>query len=174
MSKRVIASCQCRCGVFLFLTVVSLFAAQSGVAAAATDDVHFEDPAAIGTLMSQAEAGDAKAQCELGVAYLNGQNTAQDFRKGLAWLTRSSDAGFGFARFVLADVYSRGYAGVPVDDEKAYFYASLAAASSTLAEKYRERAIKLRDLSAKQLTPSQLASLQAKTALAPLDAASGF
>ena len=173
MSKRVIAFRQCRCGIFFFLAAFFLLAVQS-VAAGEVDDVHFEDAAAIGSLMSKAESGDAKAQCELGVAYLNGQNTAQDFRKGLAWLTRSSDAGFAFARFVLADVYSRGYAGVPVDDEKAYFYASLAAASSSLAEKYRERAVKLRDLSAKQLTAAQLTSLQAKTALAPLDAASGF
>lgn len=172
MSKRAVAFCQCRFGVFLLLAVVFLFAARP-VSAAATDDVHFEDTAAMEALMFQAESGDAKAQCELGVAYLNGQNTAQDFRKGLAWLERASDAGFGYARFVLADVYSRGYAGVPVNDELAYYYASLAAASSTLVDKYRERAVKLRDLSAKQLTSSQLTNLQAKAALAPLDAAVG-
>ena len=121
-----------------------------------------------------AEAGDAEAQCHIGVAYLNGSNVAQDFAKGLAWLVRSSDAGFPYARFVLADVYSRGYAGVPLNDEKAYYYADLAAASSTLSEKFRDRAIKIRDACAKRLTPAQLARVQAMAALAPLRSASGF
>jgi TPR repeat protein len=117
-----------------------------------------------------AEAGDAEAQCNIGVAYLNGNKAAQDFAKGLAWLSRSSDAGFGYARYVLADVYSRGYAGVPASDEKAYYYATLAAASSSLSEKYRDKAAKIRDASAKRLTPAQITRVQASTALAPLDA----
>jgi len=133
-----------------------------------------EAPASFEAVLVQAETGDAKAQCEVGVAYLNGGTVAQDFRKGLDWLMRSSDLGFGYARYVLADVYNRGYAGVPVSDESAYFYASLAAASSSLPEKYRERAVKLRNASAKRLTAAQVAGLQAKAALAPLDAAGGF
>lgn len=122
------------------------------------------------SLMTRAQAGDAKAQCDVGVAYLNGTKVAQDFRKALFWLSKASDGGFGYARFVLADAYSRGYAGVPVDDEKTYYYASLAAAASALPEKYRDRAIKLRDMSAKRLTTAQVSGLQAKAALAPLDA----
>lgn len=121
--------------------------------------------------LAKARIGDAKAQCEVGVAYLNGDQVAQDFRQGLAWLMQSSDRGFGYARYVLADVYSRGYAGVPVSDADAYYYASLAAASSSLSEKYRQRAVKLRNACAKRLTPVQTAAIQARTALAPLDAA---
>lgn len=121
--------------------------------------------------MPLAEAGDPEAQCQVGVAYLNGNQVAQDFQRGMAWLIRSSDAGYGYARFVLADVYSRGYAGVPVNDEKAYYYASLAVASSTLLEKYRDRAVKIRDASAKHLTAAQVSRLQAMAVQAPRDAA---
>ncbi len=133
-----------------------------------------EQAASFAAVMHRAEAGDTKAQCDVGVAYLNGVKAPQDFRKGLAWLSRSSESGFGYARLVLADVYSRGYAGVPVDDEKAYYYAALAAASSALPDKYRDRAVKLREASAKRLSPAQVAGLQAKAALAPLDAAIGY
>ncbi len=132
-----------------------------------------EAPETFDTRFAKAQAGDARAQCEIGVAYINGTAVPQDFRLGLDWLHRSSDAGFGYARFVLADLYSRGYGGVSVDDAQAYYFASLAAASSSLAERYRERAVKLRNASAKRLSSAQLTSLQAKAALAPLDAAFG-
>jgi TPR repeat protein len=131
-------------------------------------------PETFAAILSRAEAGDVKSQCDVGIAYLNGSKVSQDFQKGLAWLYRASDGGFGYARLVLADAYSRGYAGVPVDDEKTYYFASLAAASSALPEKYRERAVKLRDASAKRLTSSKVAGLQAKAALAPLDAAVSY
>ncbi len=131
-------------------------------------------PATFAAWLERAGQGDLEAQCNVGVFYLNGQKVPQDFAQGLAWLTQASDHGHGYARYVLADVYSRGYAGVPVDDAKAYYFASLAAASSSLPEKYRERAVKLRDATARLLTPAQVAGIQAKAALAPLDAASGF
>jgi len=123
--------------------------------------------------MERAENGDPKAQCDIGIAYLNGRHVAQDYRLGLHWLTKSSDAGFAYARFVLADVYNRGYAGVPVNEELAYYYASLAAASSTLPDRVRDRAVKLRDTAAKRLSAAQITGMQAKAALAPLDAAVG-
>jgi len=131
-------------------------------------------PEPFDALMARAEGGDAKAQCDVGVALLNGDKAAQDFRKALLWLSRASDQGFGYARFVLADVYSRGYAGVSVDDAKVYYYATLAAAAPALPQKYRERAIKLRDTSAKRLSAAQIAGIQARTAQAPVDTAVGY
>jgi TPR repeat protein len=121
-----------------------------------------------------ARNGDPKAQCDIGIAYLNGRHVAQDYRAGLNWLTQSSARHFAYARYVLADVYNRGFAGVPVNDELAYYYASLAAASSTLPDKIRDRAAKLRDASAKRLSPAQIMALQAKAAKALLDAAAGY
>ncbi|KHK04267.1 SEL1-like repeat protein [Desulfovibrio sp. TomC] len=123
--------------------------------------------------LALAANGDPIAQCDVGIAYLNGRHVAQDYRLGLNWLTKSSDAGFAYARFVLADVYNRGFAGVPVNDELAYYYATLAAASSSLPDKVRDRAVKLRDASVKRLTTAQITGLQAKAAMAPLDAAVG-
>jgi len=115
-----------------------------------------------------AQDGNPEAECQVGVAYLNGTGISQDFSRGLYWLKKSSDDGFPYARFVLADVYSRGYAGVPVNQELAYYYATLAAASSSLPEKFRDRAVKIRDASAKLLTTAQVARVQSMAAMAPL------
>jgi TPR repeat protein len=133
----------------------------------------FAAPETFETALAKAQAGDAKAQCALGVAYINGTSVPQNFGQGLHWLHRSSEAGYGYARYVLADLYSRGYGGVPVSDAQAYYFASLAAASSSLPEKFREKAVKLRNASARRLSPAELTGLQAKAALAPLDAAAG-
>lgn len=149
--------------------VLCLLAATTVLAGQKVEEVKVR-PTTFAEWLPLAEQGDPEAQCSLGVAYLNGNSVAQDFTKGLAWLVRSSDAGFGYARYVLADVYSRGYAGVPVSDEKAFYYAILAAASSSLSEKYREKAVKIRDACGKRLTPAQVTRVQASTALAPLDA----
>jgi len=119
--------------------------------------------------LPMAQEGNPEAQCQIGVAYLNGTGVSQDFTRGLYWLVKSADAGYAYARFVLADVFNRGYAGQPVNYEKVYYYASLAAASSALPEKYRDRAVKLRDSSAKQLRPAQVTRIQTMTALAPLN-----
>jgi uncharacterized protein len=148
----------------VFLTVVGVSVPQTAAARAMT----FAD------WLPLAEAGNAEAQCQVGVAYVNGTGVSQDFVRGLAWLDKSSDAGFPYARYVLADVHSRGYAGVPVNYEKAYYYASLAAASTALPEKYRERAIKLRESCAKRLSPVQVTRIQAMTALAPLNTFGGY
>ncbi|HCR12965.1 hypothetical protein [Solidesulfovibrio sp.] len=133
----------------------------------------FAAPETFDAVLAKAQAGDAKAQCALGVAYINGTRAPQNFGQGLHWLHRSSEAGYGYARYVLADLYSRGYGGVPVSDAQAYYFASLAAASSSLPEKFREKAVKLRNASARRLSPAELTGLQAKAALAPLDAAAG-
>lgn len=175
MGKRLPLACLCAVCCLALLALATGPAAASDktpAEASQADQAAIDAPETFDVQLSKAQAGDARAQCEIGVAYVNGSSVPQDFGQGLDWLTRSSDAGFGYARFVLADLYNRGY-GVPVDDAKAYYFASLAAASSSLADKYRERAVKLRNASAKRLTTAQLTSLQAKAALAPLDAVAG-
>ncbi|MHC1789156.1 sel1 repeat family protein [Solidesulfovibrio sp.] len=156
----------------LTLALAGLTTAATAVRAQDSPFEQADDP--LPGRLALAENGDPKAQCDVGIAYLNGRHVAQDYRRGLNWLTKSSDAGFAYARFVLADVYSRGYAGVPFNDELAYYYASLAAASSTLTDKIRNQAAKMRDASAKRLSSAQLTGLQARAALAPLDAVVGY
>ncbi|WP_075352851.1 SEL1-like repeat protein [Desulfovibrio sp. DV] len=166
-----------RPGAVAFLAIVLALAALAGPGAAIAgqpQEFPLEQAAdPVPGQMALAENGDPKAQCDVGIAYLNGRHVAQDYRLGLHWLTKSSDSGFAYARFVLADVYNRGFAGVPVNVELAYYYASLAAASSTLPDKIRDRAAKLRDAGAKRLSTAQITGLQAKAAMAPLDAAVG-
>lgn len=162
-----VTHCLSACAVVLLLAAWWPAAVPAQNTPQTPEETTLDAPTFAGTL-AKARAGDPEAQCEAGVAYLNGDRVAQDFHQGLSWLTQASDAGFGYARYVLADVYSRGIAGVQVDDENTYYYASLAAASSTLSDKYRERAVKLREASAKRLSVAQLANLQAKAALAPL------
>ena len=152
------------------LLVVCLLVATTGLAGQRVTEEK-PRPGTVAEWLPLAEGGDPEAECNLGVAYLNGNNVAQDFTTGLSWLVRAADQGFGYAHYVLADVYSRGYAGVPISDEKAYYYAVLAAASSNLAKKYQEKALKIRDASAKKLTPVQVRRLQATAAQAPVDAA---
>ncbi|MFU2209513.1 hypothetical protein [Solidesulfovibrio sp. C21] len=158
------------CAAALLLAVVCCpVAASARNTAEAPQAAEVDARPTFADMLAKARTGDPRAQCEVGVAYLNGDRVAQDFRQGLAWLTQASDAGFGYARYVLADVYSRGYAGVPASDANAYYYATLAAASSSLGEKYKDRAIKLRDASAERLSTAQVTGLQAKAALAPLN-----
>lgn len=166
---------QCLAGLLAPVLLVVVMVAMP-VRAETTTPVDADNAATLETFdtrLAKARSGDAQAQCEIGIAYINGTTVPQDFRQGLDWLHRSAESGFGYARYVLADLYSRGYGGVPVSDESAYYFASLAAASSSLSDKYRERAVKLRNATAKRLSPAQLTGLQAKAALAPLDAAVG-
>lgn len=178
MSMRSPGRSQRRRGVALLLVLLlaltGLTVATASSVARAQDAVLQESADPFPGLLTQAGNGDPRAQCEVGIAYLNGRRVAQDYKLGLHWLSKSSDAGFAYARFVLADVYNRGFAGVPVNDELAYYYASLAAASSSLDAPVRNRAGKLRDASAKRLSTAQLTALQARAAMAPLDAAVGY
>jgi len=70
-------------------------------------------------IRQKAEAGDAKAQCHLAEAYLEGKGIARDPVQGLAWLRKSVDQGFFGAEFALAYMYLNGAAKLPKDPHKA-------------------------------------------------------
>ncbi len=70
-------------------------------------------------IRQKAEAGDAKAQCHLAEAYLEGKGIAKDPVQGLAWLRKSADQGFFGAEFALAYMYLNGAAKLPKDQHKA-------------------------------------------------------
>jgi len=73
-------------------------------------------------LKRQAESGNAKAQCELGQALLTGaKGTAINPAEAVRWLTKSSDRGYPFAQFLLAQQYLKGQ-GVPKNEVKAVSY----------------------------------------------------
>jgi hypothetical protein len=70
-------------------------------------------------IRQKAEAGDAKAQCDLAEAYLEAKGIAKDPVQGLAWLRKSADQGFFRAEFALGYMYQNGAAKLPKDQHKA-------------------------------------------------------
>lgn len=132
-------------------------AAPSGETGAAQDEkgeLSFE------AWLALAEKGDPEAQCNVGVFYLNGEKVPQNWERALAWLTSSARQDFGHAQYLLADLYSRGGRGIPMDGKKAYFFAVLAAAAKDAPETTRLKAIKIREWFRDRLSPADMAKVQ--------------
>jgi TPR repeat protein len=66
----------------------------------------------------QAAAGDAKAQCNLGVAYYNGDGVPKDEAEAIRWFRKAADQGYAEAQFNLGVAYDFGN-GVPKDEVEA-------------------------------------------------------
>jgi len=69
-------------------------------------------------LVKRAEAGDAKAQCDLGYSYLNGAGVTKDYKEAVKWYTKSADQGNAEAQVSLGLCYSFG-TGVAKDEKEA-------------------------------------------------------
>ena len=66
-----------------------------------------------------AEQGDAKAQCELGWMYKNGQGSiAQDEEQAVAWWRKAADQGYAEAQYALGAIYSSSYNDKVAKDTK--------------------------------------------------------
>jgi len=63
-------------------------------------------------MRAAAQAGDAQAQCYLGVCYQNGQGVAQDYHEAVKWFRRSAEQNDPVAQCYLGVSYLSG-AGVP-------------------------------------------------------------
>ena len=59
-----------------------------------------------------AEAGDAKAQNELGFIYFQGNGVPQDYAQALIWYRKAADQGNARAQSRLGNMYANGYGGV--------------------------------------------------------------
>jgi TPR repeat protein len=68
----------------------------------------------IAALHAQANAGDAIAQYNLGVAYDNGQSVPQDYVEAVAWYRKAADQGDPDAQYNLGVMHDTGQ-GVPQD-----------------------------------------------------------
>ena len=73
-----------------------------------------------------AKDGDSKAQFELGEYYYNGQLTAQDLPKALAWFEQASLQGLAQAQWRLGLMFARGE-GVPANRVQAFIVLKMAA-----------------------------------------------
>ena len=69
-------------------------------------------------LVKRAEAGDAKAQCDLGVFYYKGDGVTQDYKEAVKWLTKSAEQGNLIASYILGHCYYFGK-GVAKDEKEA-------------------------------------------------------
>ncbi|HWI68206.1 MAG TPA: tetratricopeptide repeat protein [Nitrospiraceae bacterium] len=100
-----------------------------------------------------AAQGQAKAQFNLGTLYFNGEGVPKDYPQALRWFRLAADQGEALAQTKIAIMYDEGQ-GVPQDIVQAYKWYSLAATNGD------KPSAELRDASAKQMTPAQIAEAQ--------------
>jgi TPR repeat protein len=61
------------------------------------------------TMQERAEAGDAAAQCELGLAYVNGNGVAKNYAEAFKWLHKSAEQNNTVAQYNLGVCYANGF-----------------------------------------------------------------
>ena len=90
-------------------------------------------------LVKKAEAGDAKAQYNLGVCYYQGNGVTQDFKEAVMWWTKSAEQGNGSANFRIGVCYYFGE-GVTQDyEESTKFFNKAGAASQKIIDKLKSK-----------------------------------
>ena len=78
-------------------------------------------------LLIDAKNGMAEAQSYLGYKYIEGKDTAQDYRKAYSWLLKAADQGYTIAQHNLGHMYTTVNGGVSIDYEKAIYWYTKAA-----------------------------------------------
>ena len=117
------------------------------------DGVPKNDREAVKWYRLSAEQGHASAQSNLGVMYDNGEGVPEDDREAVKWYRLAAEQGDATAQYNLGVMYDNGE-GVIQDYQEAYIWFSLAAANGDKV------ASELRDLTAKELTVSELQTAQ--------------
>ena len=100
-----------------------------------------------------AKQGDAVAQLNLGNMYRKGQGVPQNDKTAVRWYRLAAEQGNADAQTNLGVMYGMG-TGVIRDDVYAHMWFNIAASSGN------KRAVKNRDIAAKNMTPSQLEKAQ--------------
>ena len=100
-----------------------------------------------------AAQGDAFAQYNLGWMYGKGQGIPQDYAEAARWYKLAAAQGLADAQYNLGNMYRLGL-GIPQDHERAHLWLNLA------ATKGDSDAVKNRDITAKKMTPQQIAEAQ--------------
>lgn len=70
--------------------------------------------ASLDEIQAKAEAGEARAQMDLGLEYYRGDDAPADLHSAVAWFRKAADQGYAPAEAMLAALYADG-AGVPFD-----------------------------------------------------------
>ncbi len=100
-----------------------------------------------------AEQGHAGAQNNLGFMYNLGHGVKGDRAEALKWYRKAAEQGFASAQIGLGVMFWQGR-GVPHDDALAYMWISLANAQGD------ERAGKVREIVAEEMTPADISKAQ--------------
>jgi TPR repeat protein len=118
-------------------------------------------------LLRRAEAGDVKAQYDLGESYYTGAGVPQDYSEAARWFRVAAERGNGQAQTTLGMMYAAGR-GVPLDLVEALRWFESAGA------KKNQTAIRLRDKLLARLSPEEIAEatrrsqMQTSSAQAPV------
>ncbi|WP_292965235.1 tetratricopeptide repeat protein [Nitrosomonas sp.] len=107
----------------------------------------------INLFLEKAKKGNADAQYQLGILYLTGKGTLQDFSEASKWFISAAEQNHPLAQYELGLLYQIGQ-GVEMDNEKSYMWLNLAAAAGI------EQAALARDKVMRLLSRTQLASAQ--------------
>jgi uncharacterized protein len=105
------------------------------------------------SLLERAEAGDVKAQSELGVRYMVGEGLPRNYAEAARWLREAADQGDLESQLDLGRLYLDGH-GVLQDYVAAHVMFNLAASAGF------PKAQELRDMVAAKMTPAQIAEAQ--------------
>ena len=89
--------------------------------------VHGRDAVAdVAQVTAQANAGNAKAQFELGMRFAKGDGVAKDEPKAVMWLLKSAQQGYSNAEFILGVMYANGEGVKKSDAEAAKWFRKVA------------------------------------------------
>ncbi len=100
-----------------------------------------------------AEQGDATAQFNVGLMYVDGLGVPKDYAEAVRWLRKAAEQGDTDAQNYLGVMYDYG-PGVPQDYVQAHMWYNLAAARGN------ESARKNREMIAENMTTGQIAEAQ--------------
>ncbi len=104
-------------------------------------------------LIVKAEAGDAEAQCNLGVCYANGKGVRKDGEEAVKWYRKAADQGLALRQYHLGLCYANGE-GVPEDWVEGYAWLSLAGFNGITHEGLPQTKL------SRKMTPEQIAEGQ--------------
>ena len=135
----------------LLLLASTAWAAPIGDAAAA--NARGDYAAELRITRPLAAKGEAWAQFFLGLSYINGQGVPKNAAEAVKWYRLAAAQGNAMAQLNLGFMYGKGQ-GVPMDDVRAHMWFNLAAVRGDAD------AVKARDITAKHMTPQQMAEAQ--------------
>ncbi|MEY2602227.1 MAG: uncharacterized protein QOJ36_1546, partial [Verrucomicrobiota bacterium] len=90
--------------------------------------------AAAAQVKAKAEAGDAAAECDLGMRCVRGDGVPKDYPEAVKWLHKAADQGYAEAEYQLGNAYCYGYVVATDYDQAFTWYGKAAGQGNVEAE----------------------------------------